>query len=247
MDLGLEPPRYQKLAMSIAERIGSGAYPVGQLMPPEEQLCREFGLSRFTVRAALKHLQDAGMISRRNGIGTEVIARAPASGFTHTIGSVEQVNQYARDTRLTGHKTAMVTADAALAAELGCAPGQKLLRIDALRVPAEPPRADPIAWTRIHLIEEYAAIRDELKTMSDAIGARIEVRFGERISAITQTVSAVLLEAERAARLRVPNGSAGLRVDRRYLGRNGLPFEYVTSLHPAGRFVLSMRLDRRGA
>lgn len=247
IDLGLNPPRYQTLAASIADRIGSGEYAIGALMPAEEQLCREFGLSRFTVRAALRHLQDAGMIQRRNGIGTEVIASAPASLFAHTIGSVEQVNQYARNTRLTRHKTAMITADDTLAEELGCAPGQKLLRIDALRVPGENPKGEPIAWTRIHLIEEYAAIRDELKTMTDAIGTRIEARFGERISAITQMISAVTLSADEAARLGVDPGSAGLRVDRRYLGREGKPFEFVTSLHPAGRFTLSMRLDRRGA
>jgi len=244
VDLGLEPPRYQRLAASIAERIGRGAYRVGSLIPPEEQLCREFGLSRFTVRAALRRLQETGLVTRRQGVGTEVLAATPPRVFAHTIGSIEELQQYAKDTRLTRHRTALVAADDALAGALGCRPGARLLRIEAIRVLAAAPRATPIAWTRIHLIEDYAGIRGELKTLEGAIGTRIEERFGERITAIEQTVGAVGLDAQIASRLRVPAGTAGLRIDRRYLGRDGRPFECVTALHPGDRFSLSMRLDR---
>ena len=244
VDLGLEPPRYQRLAASIAQRIGRGAYRVGTLIPPEEQLCREFGFSRFTVRAALRHLQETGLVTRRQGVGTEVLAATPSRVFAHTIGSIDELQQYAKDTRLTGHRTALVEADDALAGALECRPGDRLLRIDAIRVRAGAPRSAPVAWTRIHLIDAYSGIRDELKTLTGAIGTRIEERYGERITAIEQTVRAVGLEGEAASRLRVPSGTAGLRIDRRYLGRDGRPFECVTALHPGYRFSLSMRLDR---
>jgi len=244
MDIGLDPPRYHKLAMTLAGRIGKGEYPIGDLIPGEEQLCREFGLSRYTVRSALRQLQDAGLIQKRNGIGTQVIATAPSRTFAHTIGSIDEVQQYALDTRLTGHKTALVTADDLLAQELRCDVGQRLLRITAVRVAGGNDRGEVIAWTRIHIIEPYSAIQDELATMTDAIGTRIETRFDERITAIEQTISARCLGQLEADVLKVKRNSAGLQVARRYLGRDGKPFEFVTSIHPAARFSISMRLDR---
>jgi len=115
-----------------------------------------------------------------------------------------------------------------------------------LRVPAGKGAAEPLAWTRIHLIEEYASIKGKLKNLSDSIGALIEQTFDDRITAIEQNVSAIALDETLARLLDVQPGTPGLRVDRRYLGIVGLPFEYVTAIHPAARFNLSMRLDRSG-
>lgn len=242
---GTEAPRYHQLALALAERIGKGEYPVGALIPGEEQLCREYSLSRHTVRSALRELQDAGLVQKRNGVGTRVIAAAPARAFVHTIGSVDELVQHALDTRLTKHRTRLVKADARLARDFGCARGAALLRIDALRIANQAEGEVVIAWSRIHVLGAYAAIADELASVHEAIGTRIEARFGEHISAIEQLASAVVLDAQAARRLAVAPGSAALRIDRRYLGANGKPFEIATSLHPADRFTLSMRLDRR--
>jgi DNA-binding GntR family transcriptional regulator len=231
--------------MSIAGRIGRGEYGVGSLIPPEEQLCREFGLSRFTVRQALSRLQQTGLVQRRQGVGTEVIAAAPPRTFTYTLGSIEQLQQYAHQSRLTRHRMTMVDADPALAAELGCAPGGRFLRIDALRMPAgATSSSEPIAWTRVYLIEAYAGIRDRLKAFDGHIGTLVEQTYGERISAIDQTMSAVAIDLALAKRLRVPAGSPGLRVDRRYLGRDGKPFQFVVAIHAGARFTMSTRLER---
>ena len=70
-------PRYQRVADDLTKRIGSGKYPVGAYLPTEMELCRQYGISRHTVREALRQLRDAGLISRRRRIGTEVVARMP--------------------------------------------------------------------------------------------------------------------------------------------------------------------------
>jgi DNA-binding GntR family transcriptional regulator len=150
-NLGLRLPRYQQLAQSLAERIERGDYQVGSLIPGEENLCVEHKLSRYTVREALRHLQDIGLVEKRHGVGTAVMAKTPQRMFSHTIGSVEQLQQYARATRLTGHQMQMVTADKALAAEFSCAPGDRFLRIEAMRV--------PVGAAGVHLHPPGGAIR----------------------------------------------------------------------------------------
>src|SRR4051812_33995940 len=52
------PPRYVQLVRTLQERIDSGQYAPGDLMPSEHQLLREFGVSRATVIRALQILRN---------------------------------------------------------------------------------------------------------------------------------------------------------------------------------------------
>jgi len=241
INLGLGAPRYQQLAQAIADSIARGEYPVGSLLPGEEDLCRQFNFSRFTVREALRHLQETGLVTRRQGIGTTVIASTPTRKFGHMIESIDQLQQYASETRLIDHVFEDVVADEELAAELGSTPGMKFLRITALRVGAD--EGKPVAWTRIHLAAIYAGVRSSLAEHSGAIGSLVEKLYDQKITAIRQTVSAAAIDEAIADMLDVAPGSPGLRIDRTYAGHDGIPFEFATSIHPGPRFSLSMQLD----
>jgi DNA-binding transcriptional MocR family regulator len=54
-------PRYLMLAREIVREIRSGAYPVGALLPAESELSVRIGVSRFTVREAIRKLTEAGL------------------------------------------------------------------------------------------------------------------------------------------------------------------------------------------
>jgi len=243
INLGLSTPRYQQLAQAIADSIARGEYPVGSLLPGEEDLCRQFNFSRFTVREALRHLQETGLVSRRQGIGTTVIAASLNKKFGHTIDSIDQLQQYATETHLIQHQFEDVVADAALAGELGCAEGLKFLRITALRVPTGGDDTTPIAWTQIHLAAVYAGVRTGLAEHSGTIGSLVEKMYSQKITAIRQTISATAIASPVAKALEVQTGSPGLKIDRTYAGHDGVPFEFATSIHPGPRFSLSMQLD----
>ena len=63
-------PRYLQIAETLREEIHRGEHPVGQHLPTESALCKRFGTSRFTARAALRLIEEMGLISRRRGSGT---------------------------------------------------------------------------------------------------------------------------------------------------------------------------------
>ncbi|MFC4530195.1 GntR family transcriptional regulator [Sphaerisporangium dianthi] len=57
-------------------RIESGDYPPGSLLPSENQLINEFGVSRPTVVAALRVLREQGWIDSQQGKGRFVRGRS---------------------------------------------------------------------------------------------------------------------------------------------------------------------------
>lgn len=63
---------YQRLYTLLRDRILSTEYPPGEKLPPERQLCEDFGVSRITIRHAIKLLQDQGLVERMPGRGTFV-------------------------------------------------------------------------------------------------------------------------------------------------------------------------------
>ncbi len=66
---------HRKLQAILCEKIYSGEYPDGALIPTERELATHFKMSRVTVRSTLASMEAEGLISRRQGHGTRVTLR----------------------------------------------------------------------------------------------------------------------------------------------------------------------------
>lgn len=64
----------ERVADQLRNRIAAGEFPVGALIPTENDLAEEMGVSRNSVREALRALVHAGMLGARAGYGTFVTA-----------------------------------------------------------------------------------------------------------------------------------------------------------------------------
>ncbi|MEW6265801.1 MAG: GntR family transcriptional regulator [Thermodesulfobacteriota bacterium] len=80
-------PFYEQVARTLRDRIKSGLYNSGQIIPPEKELEKEFGLSNITIRKALSLLVQDGFVVRRRGLGTVVAARPDARIAIEITGS----------------------------------------------------------------------------------------------------------------------------------------------------------------
>ncbi|MGN9065325.1 GntR family transcriptional regulator [Collinsella sp. HCP28S3_B9] len=69
--------QYERLAGTLRDRIAAGTYARGDKLPSEMELMDESGLSRSTVRHALKVLVDEGLVRTERGRGA-VVAHTPA-------------------------------------------------------------------------------------------------------------------------------------------------------------------------
>ena len=65
-------PLYQQIENDIKEKIASGEYQAGQMLPSENKYCEMYKVSRVTVRNAITDLVDEGILIRKHGKGTFV-------------------------------------------------------------------------------------------------------------------------------------------------------------------------------
>jgi GntR family transcriptional regulator len=65
-------PLYHQLADILIEKIRSGTYSPGQMIPPETGLAKQYCIGRPTVRQAMDILVQKGLIQRKRGAGTFV-------------------------------------------------------------------------------------------------------------------------------------------------------------------------------
>jgi DNA-binding GntR family transcriptional regulator len=74
------PPKYAQIIAALQERMESGEYPPGSLLPSEHQLSSEFGTARPTVVRALRELRQSGWIETEQGKGSFVRGRPALAG-----------------------------------------------------------------------------------------------------------------------------------------------------------------------
>ncbi|HEY3345479.1 MAG TPA: GntR family transcriptional regulator [Anaerolineaceae bacterium] len=74
----LAPVRiFEQAVEQIRELISSGALAVGEKLPAEQELSRQLGVSRSSVREALRVLEAEGSIEIRRGSGAFIATRPP--------------------------------------------------------------------------------------------------------------------------------------------------------------------------
>ncbi|MFI1378701.1 GntR family transcriptional regulator [Embleya sp. NPDC020886] len=71
----MEPARYHEITDFLRDRIMDGTLPAGQRLPSEEELAKEFGVSRPTVRQGITELRVAGLVEVLMGRG--MFVRSP--------------------------------------------------------------------------------------------------------------------------------------------------------------------------
>lgn len=78
--------KLQQVQSELTRMVEEGRFGADRRLPPERELCLQFGVSRSTLRKALDHLEARGIVSRHVGRGTFVGRPAAASAGLLEIG-----------------------------------------------------------------------------------------------------------------------------------------------------------------
>ncbi len=247
VDLNDTQPRYLQVARELKRAIADGRYPVGAKLPTELKLCTQFEISRFTAREAIRVLSTAGLIHRRQRVGTVVIATPDEARYTHNASRVNDLLQYATDTELRFVYVGRIALSKAQARELEAETGQEWIYAVGLRVApgtdgAVPRR--PICITRLYLNPLLEGMEARLRGRQGAVYALIESDYGLSIERVEQELQGVVLGADDAANLDARAGEPALRVVRRYYDARGRLLELAENVHPSDRFSYRMQLRK---
>src|ERR1700738_1459033 len=231
--------RYRDIAAELQTQIRLGTYPVGELLPTETELMARCSASRQTVREALRIIIEQGLIVRRAGLGSVVIATEPPVLFTHSVKSLTEWLRYSNETYRQVVRSSEIVADRKLAALLKCEPGKHWFLIEAVR------RADafaaPLGWTEIYVLRKFAGVvdrRDHGRTPVHEQIAKITIEYAQL------EVVARGMPAKLAKPLKVKAGSPALTMVRRYYGQREELFEVAVTTHPEGRYTYTMDMQR---
>ena len=238
-----EVPRYREITQVLLSEIRAGEYEQSARFPTEAQLSKRFGVSRFTVREALRAIEELGLISRRPGAGTTVEATDVDGRFASSINSLDDLLQYARATRFSIRSVSSIRPAAGLSAKIGCQAGEEWHKIIGVRYAEDSEK--PISLTEIYLPAAVKAIVPLIGARAVPVYQMIEESFDLRIEKVTQDIAADTLNTRTASLFGAKPGSPALRISRRYFTADGRLIESAVNIHPADayRYMMTMRRE----
>ncbi len=235
-------PLYVRLAGQIKSQILQGRYPIGTSLPGEMTLGREFGVSRHTVRAALRQLRDEGLVVSRQGSGTQVIPPLAREEDIHQVMSINDLIAFADDAEFELQEMRVKKLSVEQQQKTGLDLHSSWLQFNGLRVNKE--NRQPMCRTEYFVHQDYTAIARILSRHRGSVFPLLEDMFSLDISEVEQQVSATLLSDNLAELLEAEPGSAALEVRRRYKTDTGKLVQVTVNTHPASRFKQSMTMRR---
>jgi len=88
-------PLYIRAQEVLRERLEDGTYQPGSQLPPEPDLARQLGISRSTLREAMRTFEERGRITRRRGIGT-FVSQSPPLIIDSGLETLESIDSLVR-------------------------------------------------------------------------------------------------------------------------------------------------------
>lgn len=223
-------PAYMRIATALREAIGRGDLAPHSALPPERELCLEYGVSRMTARRAFGVLESAGLVYKSATRGT----------FVSEPRVELRLGSFSQEVSRSGRQ-----------------PGAELLWAEER--PATPLVAHSLeimANTPVHALYRLRRSDDEplaLETtyypsdltpgllsgnLTGSLWDELKKRYGIIPSRTVAKLEVVVLDEMASKHLGSRPAAAGMQLIRRTFDTNGRCFEYATDLYRADRISL---------
>ena len=222
---------FQRLQNDLAALIART--PAGQRLPSEPDLAKQLGVSRATLREAMRAFETQGLIRRRQGSGTFVVGKVQAldSGLEVLESLETMAKRLDLEISVSDLHVEQVIADEDLAAGLNVAVGSQLLRVR--RVVRTDGR--PVAYLVDTLPEDILHVED---LSADFHGSVLDYLLGggDPLKTSRANVSAIGATAEVAKALEIQRGDVLLHFYSQLFDVNNKVVDYSLSYFIPGYF-----------
>lgn len=232
-------PRYHQVYLVLGQRLRDGFYPPQQTLPTEQELLREFGVSRVTIRHALAELERERLIRRVRGSGTfPMDATVADSSRTNISGLYDNLTTLGQTTRAKLLRFEHVPTPSSVRAREPAFGASALLIIRVRYMGRQ-----PFSYMLSYLPESSARHFRKDRLANQPLLMTLEMA-GITPALAEQSLSARAADAEVAAALRVPVGSPLIYMKRLSRDSSGAPIEFFESYYRPDRFEYQMTLSR---
>jgi GntR family transcriptional regulator len=222
---------FQRLQNDLAALIARS--PAGQRLPSEPDLAKQLGVSRATLREAMRTFETQGLIRRRQGSGTFVVGKVQAldSGLEVLESLETMAKRLDLEISVSDLHVEQVIADEDLAAGLNVAVGSQLLCVQ--RVVRTDGR--PVAYLVDTLPEDILHVGD---LSTDFHGSVLDYLLGrgDPLKTSRANVSAIGATAEVAKALEIQRGDVLLHFYSQLFDVNNKVVDYSLSYFIPGYF-----------
>jgi GntR family transcriptional regulator len=203
-------PVYQQLNDLLQGLINQGEFKAGQQFLTEREVAERFAVSRVTANKALSHLVVAGILEFRKGVGTFVREGVLDYDLQSLMSFTRKATQAGKRPQTRVLRFESVKAgdlDQHLRGALSLADSDRLYYFERLRLAD----GEPVILERRYLVARFCPglTRAQLK---GSLYVLLTQKYGLAITAARQTIQAVNLSPADARLLRLPAGSATLRL-----------------------------------
>jgi GntR family transcriptional regulator len=237
MDIYFNPfPKYLQIRDMVSRWLGT--LNVGDRLPTEEALSRRFGVSRITIRKALKSLESEGIIARRAGVGTWLAKPIEGPLDTRLTGPIEEFSGLGEttETRLIFSGKAAATPE--VAHTLKTPPDTQIYEIDRVR---------SVDGRPFLLLNAYLPLAVGRKLAGRKLGVKLLVPILRKVwdpelYEAYQKIEAANADPRTAELLEIEVGQAVLNVHRVFCDSTDTPIFYSNTRFRADRYYYTVKL-----
>lgn len=231
LDRASSVPLWSQLFEDISRRLEAGAFAAS--FPGEHQLVAEYGVSRHTVREALRRLREGGVLESSRGRGTRVHQpqiEQPVGALYSLFRAVESLGLEQRSEV----RRLEVRTEPRVAEQLRLAADAELVYLERLRLADGEPLALDHTWMPRDIGEPLLAADFTHVALYD----ELDRRAGVRLTGGREHIQAIVPTAELRRTLHIDRAVAVFAIERQG-SLNGRLVEWRESLVRGDRFSLA--------
>jgi GntR family transcriptional regulator len=234
-------PLYAQVEDVLVARISSGVLPAGTQLPSEEELVREFDVSRTTIRTTIQNLTRQGLVEIRRGRGTFVASPRMVQELTELTGFVEDMRVMGRTPTARVLSREVIPATRLVAERLAVPAGTMIVQIRRVRLSD----GVPLSFDETYLPEALGrkVMADDLA--EEPIFTLLEDRYDTPLVEADYVLEATVAEPDVATALEIPVGNPIFMIERTSYTSSHRVVDYER-LHYRGDYIrFKTRLARR--
>ncbi|MBI1422673.1 MAG: UTRA domain-containing protein [Gammaproteobacteria bacterium] len=235
-------PLYLQLKEVLRGYILDGTYAPHSKLPSENELIKQYKVSRITVRQALRDLQKEGLIFSIQGKGSFVTKPKAVQDLTRLQGFGEAMSRHGMETYSKVVSIKRLPADKFVAAALNLDKGQDVFEYKRIRYLNRSPVSLDISYFDVSIGDRLQ--KEDLVTRD--IFEILENNFGLALESADLTIEATIADDEKAQLLKVEPNSPLLRLERLTFSRGHVPvdFEYLYYIGDFYKYRLRVERER---